>query len=400
MKRWMRWTLPVLAALTVAAVATRVVKGRQADAAAAGAAARPASGAASGAAPQLLELAAADVLTLAVAPLSRTLDVSGSLRAVNSAFVKARVAAELQTLTVREGDSVKRGQLLGQLDATEFDLRLRQADQQAAAAKAQVDMAQRTLVNNQALVAQGFISTTALDTALSTEAGAQATLQAALAAVDLARKAKADTTLTAPIAGLVSQRLAQPGERVPIDAKIIEIVDLGQLELEAAIAPQDASALRVGASASLSIDGSAEPLTARVVRINPSAQAGSRTVTAYLAVQPHPSLRQGLFARGAIELARQNALALPLSAVRTDQAQPYVVRITNDRAEQRVLTLGARGQAVQHLDHLHATGLAAGDRVLAASAGLVSGGVRLRIAAGLPASAALPATAASAAAAR
>jgi len=397
MKRWMRWTLPVLAVLILAAVATRVVKKRQvAVAVAVAAAPASASAAASGAAPPLMELAAADVLTLAVAPLSRTLEVAGSLRAVNSAFVKARVAAELQTLTVREGDSVKPGQHLGQLDATEFDLKLRQAEQQAAAAKAQVDIAQRTLVNNKALVAQGFISTTALDTALSTEAGAQATLQAALAAVDLARKAKADTTLIAPIAGLVAQRLAQPGERVPIDAKIIEIVDLSQLELEAAIAPQDAAALRVGASAKLMIDGSSEPLNARVVRINPSAQAGSRTVTAYLAVQPHPSLRQGLFARGWIELARQDALVLPISAVRTDQAQPYAVRIVNDRAEQRVLKLGARGQvgAVQMAEVLD--GLSAGDRVLSASAGQVSAGVRLRVAAPQLAASA-PATAASAA---
>jgi RND family efflux transporter MFP subunit len=390
MKRWMRWALPLLALLIVAAVATRLLRGPRAPA-------QPAAQAAASAASAtpVLELAALDVLTVARAPLARGLEVSGSLRAVNSAFVKARVAAELQRLSVREGDTVKAGQLLGQLDSTEFDLRLRQAEQQALAAKTQLDIAQRTLTNNKALVAQGFISTTALETAVATEAGAQATLLAAQAAVDLARKGRADTTLTAPIGGLVAQRLAQPGERVPVDAKILEIVDLSQLELEAAIAPQDVAALRVGAAARLTVDGSNQPLTARVVRINPSAQAGSRTVAAYLAVQADPSLRQGLFARGWIELARQEALAVPVSALRTDQSKPYAVRLgAGGRAEQRTLTLGVRGQAADGTAMVEVIdGLQAGDRILAASAGLVGNGVLLRVPTA-PAAAAAPALAA------
>jgi membrane fusion protein, multidrug efflux system len=137
--------------------------------------------------------------------------------------------------------------------------------------------------------------------------------------------------------------------------------------------------LRVGSAAQLIVDGSSEPIAAKVVRINPSAQAGSRAVPAYLAVQPHPSLRQGLFVRGWIELDRKQALVIPASALRSDQAQPYAIRVAAGRTERRPLQLGSRGR-MQGIDVVEVlNGLAEGDQVLVAAAGLVASGVPVRI---------------------
>lgn len=328
----------------------------------------------------VLELAASDLGDVRRAEFARTLEISGSLVAVNSALVKARVAAEVKSVAVREGDRVRAGQLLAQLDTTEFDWRLRQADQQAQAARAQLDIAQRALQNSRSLVAQGFISATAMENAVSTEAGAQATLQAAMAAVELARKARADATVAAPIAGFVAQRLVQPGERVPVDAKLLEIVDLSRLELQASVPPESAGLPRVGAAARLQVDGIAGDVAARVVRLNPSAQPGSRSVIAYLEVEPNPALRQGLFARGSIELERRPALLLPLDAVRNDQAQPYALRVDGTRITQRTLQLGQRGRAGDADVVEVLQGLAEGDRVLSGSLGAVRDGASVRIA--------------------
>ena len=370
MKRWQKISIGILLTALVLAGIGKVVSARKAQQAQAVAAPKAVA---------MLELADTDLLTVRQAELSRTLEVSGTLVAVNSAFVKARVAAEVKSVAVREGDPVRVGQLLAQLDTTEFDWRVRQAEQQAQAARAQLEIAQRALQNSRSLVTQGFISPTALENAVSTESGAQANLQAALAAVELARKSRADTTVVAPLAGFVAQRLVQPGERVPVDARLIEIVDLSRLELQATVPPDSAAQLQVGARAQLRVDGIDGPVEARVVRINPTAQAGSRSVIAYLELAPVPGLRQGLFARGSIDLDRRRALVLPLGAVRNDQAQPYALRLDGTQVAQRTLSLGVRGQvgnedAVEVLQ-----GLADGDRVLAGSLGAVRDGAQVRI---------------------
>jgi RND family efflux transporter MFP subunit len=326
----------------------------------------------------VLELGAPDVVRVREVELAHTVEVSGGLKAVDSAFVKARVPGEVQQVAVREGDAVRRGQVLVRIDPTELDWRLRQAEHSAAAYRAQLDIAQRALDNNRALVAQGFISATALDNSVSSHAAAQANLNAAMAAVELARKARADAELVAPIDGVVAQRLVQPGERVPVDARLLEIVDPTRIELEAAIPPGDAASLRLGAPASLHVDGIAEPVRARIARINPSAQAGSRSVPAYLALEPQPGLRPGLFAQGTVELARVRASAAPLSSVRFEQSRPYVLLVEGPRAVQRPVTLGRRGR-VEGDEWVEVAGVPDGSTLLAGGVGTVRDGTPVRL---------------------
>ena len=395
MKRWLKWLIPVLALAVLGGFVARSLKARQQTQAAAASAAS---------APVALELGTTDVLKARTLQLTRTLPISGGLKAVNTAVVKARVAAEVRSLTVREGDTVKAGQVIGQLDTTEFDMRLRQAEQTAASSRAQLDIAKRALDNNRALVAQGFISPTALESSVSSEAAAKATYEAAAAATALARKARTDSILVAPISGIVSQRLVQPGERVALDAKLVEVVDLSRIEMEAAVAPEDVGAVQIGQTARLEVDGLPQPATSSVVRINPSTQTGTRSVMVYLALQPQPGLRQGLFARGTIALQRSNVLAVPVSAVRIDQAKPYVLAVEGGQVMQRAVQLGARGEA-SFDGHAETAveirgGLTEGALLLRGSAGGVRGGTAVKLASSAaPPSAAVAPPSASAASA-
>jgi RND family efflux transporter MFP subunit len=331
----------------------------------------------------VVELAVTDVVRVEARELQRGLPISGSLKAVNSAFVKARAAGELQGLTLREGDAVRAGQVVARIDPTEGQARLKQARDQADAARAQIDIAERQYANNKALVDQGFISRSALDTSANNLAAARATHQAALATVDLARKGVEDTVLRAPISGVVSQRLAQPGERVPVDGRVIEIVDLGRLELEATLSAADSVEVRVGHDATLQVEGRTRPLAAKVVRINPSAQAGSRSVLAYLSLSDTAGLRQGLFAQGTLAIGRTSALALPLSAVRTDKPAPYVQVVQDDKVAHVPVETGARGEADKD-SWVAVTGLQAGAVVIRGHVGPLREGTVVKFTASAP----------------
>lgn len=376
-RRWIKWAVLALVVAALGLSVLRALSARKAQQASVAEAAQRAQ--------PVIELSPGDLVAAKVQSLGQGLPVSGTLRAVNSAFIRTRVPGELQELTVREGDSVKAGQVLARVEMTEFKFRLRQTQDQADSAKAQIDIAQRQYDNNKALVAQGFISQTALDTSLATLNSAIATHKAAQAAVEVTRKTLDDTVLKAPISGQVAQRLAQPGERLPVDSKVLEIVDLSRLELEATFSPADSLALKVGQRARLTIEQSGQDkasVGATVSRINPSAQAGSRSVVAYLTLDTPdgagPALRQGLFAQGILDTVRVQALAVPLSAVRTDKPKPYVQVVQQGQIKHLSVTPGARGDVDQD-PWVAVAGLPEGTQVLRGELGPLREGTAVRL---------------------
>ena len=368
MKKSTLWILSAVALAALLAGGARWASQRQAD--------KTPTASTAVVAPSI-ELATSDVFTARTQTLNLGIAVSGALKASESAIVKARVAGELQELSVREGDRVQAGQVIARIEPIEYQARVRQAQQQADAAKAQVDIAQRQFDNNQALVNQGFISQTALLTSQASLNGATATHAAALAALDLANKSLADATLRSPLSGVVAQRLAQPGERVAIEARLVEVINLSQLELEAALTAEDASLVRVGMTAQLQVDGVDAPIPAKVLRINPSAQTGSRSILVYLGIKGREGLRQGQFAQGTLGTQSLQVMAVPVDSVRTDKPQPYVQVVQDGKVAHITVRTDVRSEG-ERQTLVAVTGVTEGTQVLSGSVGAVREGVLVK----------------------
>jgi RND family efflux transporter MFP subunit len=323
-------------------------------------------------------------LTVQSRPMPLGVAITGSLSAVNRAVIKARVPGELRDLQVREGDSVTQGQIIARVDATESEARFRQAKLQADAAQAQVAIQQRQYDNNRALVDKGFISSTALATSSANLQAAQANYAAARAAQDGARKSLDDTVLRSPIAGQVAQRMVQNGERVNVEAAIVEVVNLSTLELEAQLPANDSAQVRVGQSAQLQLRASngqaSQSLQAQVVRINPSASAGNRAVPVYLqlSTQPAAQLRPGMYVEGFIQTSNTQALAVPLNAVRTDQPLPYVQAVIDGVVQHTPVQLGVQSVG-ETQTWVAIEGLSVGQTVLSGQVGGIPAGTHVQL---------------------
>ena len=186
-----------------------------------------------------------------------------------------------------------------------------------------------------------------------------------------------------------------------VEAAVVEVVNLAALELQAQVAANDTAQVQVGQTALLQLSGHSAamplPLQAQVVRINPSAAAGSRTVPVYLRLQPRNdlSLRPGMYVEGFIQTGHHQALAVPLDAVRTDQPLPYVHTVAHGQVQHTPVVLG-----VQSVDSARpwvaVEGLPEGTVVLGGRVGGIPAGTSVQLEAQQPAP--HPPTAAAAAA--
>ena len=311
--------------------------------------------------------------------LDRVLPLTGSLAPLTEATVKAKVAGELIAVAVREGESVKQGQMLAKIDLTEVEARVAAREADVAAAKAQLVWAEKNRAQQKALLEKSFISQSAFDNIQSNHDVAAAKLRASDAELVMARKSLGDAVLVAPFSGIVSLRHAQPGERVALDAKVVSIVDLSRLQLEASVPPAAIGQVRIGQAMSFRVEGFGErEFDGRIERINPSATAGSRSISVYAVIDNREGLlRGGMFAQGALTLSSiDGALAVPASAVREEIGQTFVYAIEAGLLKKKNVKVGAPDAAgrVQVLE-----GLAAGDRIVRANLGSLREGLTARL---------------------
>jgi membrane fusion protein, multidrug efflux system len=299
-------------------------------------------------APVVLQFAATDLAFVAAKPLARWLPVSGTLQPVRQAIVKAKVAGDIRQITVREGETVQAGQMLVRIDTTDLDSKLIDRVGALESAKAQLALATKTRAMNVRLMNDKFISQNAFDSADSSFSVAQGSVKSMEAQVQLARNALKDAVAMAPLSGVVAHRHVQPGEKVAIEAPLVTIVDLKDLEVQALVPAVDVPELKIGMPVQFAVDGFGERrFTGRVERINPSTEPGTRALLVYVGLpNSDAALRSGMFATGRIALAASApAPTLPATAVRTEAGQSYVWVIDNGKLSRRIVSLGRRDDA-------------------------------------------------------
>ena len=328
-----------------------------------------------------LQFLASDLLTVTPRDLRQTLSVTGSLRAINQAAVKARVAGEVREVLVREGEAVTAGQVLVRMD--ESDYRARQAQSEAAlvAARGQLDIAIKARDNNRALLERGFISKNAFDTTASQYDIALANVDAAAGALAVTKKALADTVIRAPIAGLVASRSVQPGEKVAVDGKLLDVVDLSKLEMEVAVPTSDILSIAPGQEVAVRVEGLDKPMPARVARINPATQAGSRSIMAYLQLDnPQSLLRAGMFGEARLTLSKKaGVLAVPQSALQGNGDSFFVYAIEGDKLERKTVQTGITGSDGDAVLVEITGGLAPGAQVVRRNLGNLPTGATVKV---------------------
>jgi RND family efflux transporter MFP subunit len=360
--------------------------GRRDDGGQAGAPDAPAPAAQAEAPPSVLEFAASDLLKLEAGPVARTIPLTGTLKPSNQTLVRAKVSGELVEVAVREGTSVRAGQRIARIDPTEFESRVREREAQRRSAEAQVEQSRRTRDNNRALLDKGFISQNAFDNA---ESGYQVTVanrDAATAQLAQARKALADTAVLAPMTGMVAERFAQVGEKVSPDSRILSIVDLSRMEIEAPVPASEIGSVRIGQPVTLRIEGVDAPQTGEVVRINPATAAGTRSVPVYIGLDNRdPRIRAGLFAQGALAVERrEGVIAVPAAAVRDAAGRSFVYLVAEGVIEERTVKPGLRDPAARAANGSTGVievleGLAAGDTIVGVNLGPLRPGSRVKL---------------------
>lgn len=328
------------------------------------------------------------VETAKSAAMPETVEVVGTVRARTSAVVAARIPGTVSTLMVREGDRVRKGQVLARLDAMENAAA-------SAVAVAGIDEAQRgldeagsrkkladvtfnryqKLFTEQAITRQEFdTKQTEKDLARQGVARAEAHLRQAQAGSRAASTIESYTRITAPISGIITSKQADLGASVFPAQPLMTIEDDGSYQLELAVPESLAPSVKPGATLQVTLDTLGSPFTARIAEIVPAADPLSRTFVAKISLN-QKGLKSGMFGRGIINLGTTvNGLLLPKKSVMERGALSSLWVLDKDNiARMRLVKTGKTiGDKVEIL-----SGLSDGERVVVGGMEKVSEGSRV-----------------------
>lgn len=319
---------------------------------------------------------AVDATALQPASFPTRVTANGNIAAWQEAIVGTEAnGLRLVEVKVNVGDVVRRGQSLATFAADTVQAEVAQS--RAAVAEAEVAHAQSAADANRARALQesGALSAQQIQQALAAERSARARLDAARAAERTQQLRLAQARVTAPDDGIISARTATVGAVLPAGQELFRLIRGGRLEWRAEVAAADLLRLKPGQQVRVTPTGG-DTLEGRLRMLGPVVDTQTRNGMAYVDLPPGGAVRAGMFARGEFELGAAPVMALPQGAVQLREGFSYVMRIgPGSRVIQSKVVAGRRfGDRVEIV-----SGLAAGDRVVAAGAALLGDGDLVRV---------------------
>lgn len=290
-----------------------------------------------------------EVIEVKPTRLQEDLIAVGSLRSNESVMLRPEVAGRITQIAFRDGQSVRRGQLIVALDAT-----VNQAE--VAQARAEFDLAQSSLQRTEDLARRNFVSPSAQDQAA-------ANVQVSEAKLRLAEARLAKMQIVAPFDGIVGIRNVSVGDYVKDGTDLVNIEDIGKLKADFRLPERYYAQLKVGQKVELAADALPDERFAGVLdAINPRIDASGRSLELRASLaNPGARLRPGMFVRVRVILGeRDAALLVPEQAIVPAGSDFFVYRVVDGRAQRIQVQTGVRRDAQVEI----VSGLAAGDRVV------------------------------------
>lgn len=311
--------------------------------------------------------------TIVVGPI-----ISGELRPEREATVRAELGGSVIGIAVDEGQSVKRGQVLGRIEAQNLEDARQSAMSAVRSAENQLAVTSREADRTDTLVKAGALATRDLDVARQNVTSAEASLADARARLVNAEKQLNDAIIRSPLAGLVAKRPVNNGDVVSVGAELFTIIDPSSMQLEASVPSESLSELRVGAMVDFQVRGYDQPFVGRIQRIAPEADPTTRQVPIYVSIPNEGGrLVAGLFAQGRVVSASAMGLVVPSNAVNTSGPMPWVLRVSNGKTEHVDVALGLHDQRTERVQVT--SGLKDGDVLLRGAAQGITPGTPVHV---------------------
>lgn len=293
--------------------------------------------------------------------------ISGELRASREATVRAELGGAMLQVAVEEGQTVRKGAVLGRIEGVTLEDTRRSAESAVKSAESQLAVATREAERTAQLVAAGALAQRDLDVARSNVTVAEAQLADARARLVSANKQLGDAVVRAPFDGIVADKAVNTGDVVTSGTALFTIIDPSSMRLEASVPSEELALLRVGASVQFNVRGYGQPFEGRIDRISPQADRATRQVPIFVSI-PNTGGRlvAGLFAEGRVVVESAEGLVVPANAVNTTQSAPWVLRVRDGKTEKVDVQLGLHDQRTELVQIV--SGLNEGDTLLRGAA--------------------------------